>query len=570
MRGKFKKIKKAAAAAALTAGVAAGLAAFTLSAAALETGRIISPVDGSTTESLEIKAEWVPPIGATQYQIRIVPKNNDGPGINLIRNISSFYSISAPVIGTSLEDLLLRINYGNFVMLPRGEYSLELRFSGANSAIGENDPSWGQWTKTAFRTPGFTSQSIAPVVWPNVNGRTSTTPIISMTDTNQNAFYYEVQVSSDQKFGEENPIAPVYHMLIHAGQTSPIGSWTVPQQFALENGRDYYIRWRHRTQMDGIPEAWSNALKVTADETILNSMSPLELSVFHDINGDGVNQAEPATNDALVKLTHESGMFWIGSTNINGNLIANLPQGKYRVDVYGKAKSGEPFLYITPSLKEVKPLRKGLEILLGTDSKVNVPLAEGFLTLAFDESICNEEYPYIKGHGLCNPLATQDLKKGPGVLDYLGRVLTSWGRLIGGIAIFERAGPYEEHEGSDYGIRKGTVVKAAAPGKLSLVGDDIVGIITTIEPYFMGKGESYSVLYQHCTPVVQTIPGQTVWIDRGTPICLSGEAGGFPHLHFAVDNKGPISPYKSADGSHRNLWIHFNLENLPKVYMLKR
>ncbi len=570
MCGKLKqKAKKAAVAAAFTAGVAAGLAAFTLSAAALETGRIISPVNGSTTESLDIRAEWIPPIGATQYQIRIIPKNNDGPGINLIRNISSSYSIQAPQIGTTLEDLLLRINYGNFVMLPRGEYSLELRFSDSSSAISENDPSWGQWTKTAFRTPGFTSQSIAPVVWPNVNGRTSTTPIISMTDTNPNAFYYEVQVSSDQKFGEENPIAPVYHMLIHAGQTSPIGSWTIPQQFALKDGKDYYIRWRHRTQMDGIPETWSSILKVTADETIQSSMSPLELSVFHDINGDGVNQAEPAAQNALVKLTHESGMFWIGRTGSNGTFSANLPAGKYKVDVYGKAKSGEPFLYITPSLSEVKPLRKGLEIAANA-TKVDVPVAEGFLDLPFDKSICNEEYPYIKGHGLCNPLATQDLKEGPGVLDYLGRVLTSWGHFIGGLAVFERAGPYERHEGSDYGIRKGTVVKAAAPGKLSLVGEDIVGIITTIEPYFMGKGEEYSVLYRHCTPLVQTIPGQIVWIDRGTPICLSGEDNGFDHLHFEVNSKGAISPYKAADGSQRNLWTHFNLENLPKVYMLKR
>src|SRR5438552_15139400 len=57
----------------------------------------VSPPDGASISTLGPTLEWSNPAGTTQYQLQVVPANNDGPGINLIRGGSEgSFAVPAP------------------------------------------------------------------------------------------------------------------------------------------------------------------------------------------------------------------------------------------------------------------------------------------------------------------------------------------------------------------------------------------------------------------------------------------------------------------------------------------
>src|SRR5207249_1829514 len=52
--------------------------------AAMQVPALLAPVEGARLTGLGTTLSWNPPSGALQYQLQVIPANNDGPGINLI------------------------------------------------------------------------------------------------------------------------------------------------------------------------------------------------------------------------------------------------------------------------------------------------------------------------------------------------------------------------------------------------------------------------------------------------------------------------------------------------------
>ncbi|MSQ27003.1 MAG: hypothetical protein EXR51_02550 [Dehalococcoidia bacterium] len=190
---------------------------------------------------------WNAAAGATQFQVQVIPANNDGPAINLIRNAATSYVIDPPVFGT-----------GPYVMLPQITYSWRVRTTTASTGIDENSPLWGPWSPmSSFKTRKASSDTItltAPVEGARVAGFT---PVLQWANTDTGVFYYEVQLSKDSNFGEKGAVAMVYSELRHGAVSTPVNSYAVPAGFPLEPSTAYVWRVRPRIQGDGVPVAWS-------------------------------------------------------------------------------------------------------------------------------------------------------------------------------------------------------------------------------------------------------------------------------------------------------------------------
>ena len=195
------------------------------------------PLNGSQLPGLSTQLSWNNPPGVTQVHIQVSPLNDDGPGINLIMNATSVYSVPAPIFGE-----------GPYVMLPGATYTWRVQITNAVTAIGENDPSWGPWSEPrTFTTAPPISGTIGLLSPIGGAASSDTTPTLEWKDSNPNDFYFEVQLSHDKNFGEAGAVAPVFHNLIHGGQSDPPNSYTVPDAFALSSGT-YFWRVRQRVQ----------------------------------------------------------------------------------------------------------------------------------------------------------------------------------------------------------------------------------------------------------------------------------------------------------------------------------
>ncbi len=213
----------------------------------------INPPSGTALTSMGTTLEWNLPIDATQYQIQVVPFNNDGPAINLIRNVESSYVIQPPVFGV-----------GPYVMLPSITYMWRVRSTTATVSVNESSAGWGPWSPTfTFRTRLAGSAGMVPVTPPENGIVNSLMPVLQWSNTDPNIFYYEVQISKDPTFGEDGAIAMVYWELRHGGATLPQNSYAVPVEFPLEQDVKYFWRIRPRIQGDGTPVPWSRSFNFT-------------------------------------------------------------------------------------------------------------------------------------------------------------------------------------------------------------------------------------------------------------------------------------------------------------------
>jgi subtilisin family serine protease len=206
---------------------------------------LAAPAAGGVLPGLGATLAWTNPPGATQYQIQVIPANNDGPGLNLIRNAESSFVLQPPVLGA-----------GPYVMLPGMTYTWRVRAATATISLSETDAGWSPWSEGVFKTPVRTSAGISAVS--PLAGATITAGAqpLRWANTDADVFYYEVQVSPDATF-ETDPAkatASVWTNLVHAGLTTPPSVWTTP---ALQPGVIYYWRVRPRVQGDGAPVAWS-------------------------------------------------------------------------------------------------------------------------------------------------------------------------------------------------------------------------------------------------------------------------------------------------------------------------
>lgn len=209
---------------------------------------LASPATGITLNALGADLSWGLPVGATQVHLQVIPANNDGPGINLLLNVTSTFTVPAPEFGK-----------GPYVMLPGMTYSWRVRTSTAEFALAADDPRWSAWEQRTFRTPTVTSSSLSAAAPTPGSTVASRTPTLTWLDTNKALFYYEVQLSTGRTF-ETDPglsTATVYSSLVHGGMSNPPNSYVVPADFPLASGVTYYWQVRPRVQGDGTPVAWA-------------------------------------------------------------------------------------------------------------------------------------------------------------------------------------------------------------------------------------------------------------------------------------------------------------------------
>ena len=211
--------------------------------------QLLTPAQGASLTSLGVTLTWNLPAGATQYQLQVIPAKGDGPGINLIRNVDSGFTVEAPAMGS-----------GPYVMLPDMTYTWRVRTTAATSAVDEASAQWGVWSDSfTFHTRTATSGSIGPVSPADGSNAVSLTPTLQWRDADSAIFYYEVQLSADPLFGMFGAVAPVYWELRHGGVTNPADSYQVSGQYPLRAGMIYYWRVRPRIQGDGKPAEWSTS-----------------------------------------------------------------------------------------------------------------------------------------------------------------------------------------------------------------------------------------------------------------------------------------------------------------------
>ena len=224
----------------------------TFRTSALVAPTLRSPGSGTLLQNMgAITLSFELPSGSTQYHLQVTPYRGDGPGVNLIRNAETSFTLQPPTLGI-----------GPYVMLPGMTYTWRIRGTDATISISDTSPLWGDWSdEWSFTTPPPSSASIRPQDPPLGAMVTSLTPTLTWADDNPYIFYYEIQVSKDILF-DTNPftaVASVYMNFVHGGESRPFNSWAVPGSYPLEQKCRYYWRVRPRVQGNGTPVNWGQS-----------------------------------------------------------------------------------------------------------------------------------------------------------------------------------------------------------------------------------------------------------------------------------------------------------------------
>lgn len=200
------------------------------------------PSQAAQLSGLETSLKWTSPPGVTQAHLQVVPRNEDGPGINLILGAIASYDVRAPVFGA-----------GPYVILPGATYTWRVRTTCVEVPAGEMGPVWSAWSEdrtfTTRRPNAGTLQLLQPIDGATTN---DATPTLQWKNSATDEFYYEVQLSADRNFNTDpgTATASVLWNLVHGGQSDPIHSWTVPDASALMPGT---YHWRVRQRLQATP-----------------------------------------------------------------------------------------------------------------------------------------------------------------------------------------------------------------------------------------------------------------------------------------------------------------------------
>jgi murein DD-endopeptidase MepM/ murein hydrolase activator NlpD len=243
--------------------------------------------------------------------------------------------------------------------------------------------------------------------------------------------------------------------------------------------------------------------------------------VFFDYNGNGLqDNKEPPIPDVTIQAAGLS-----TASNVEGNyVLQGVPQGLQQVEIEAPSN----FRYILPDHCTVHRVREGLQVDLQEDELVNIPLAEGFLTLPFGS---DTQYTIIYFVDLSDVFDPDD----PNIRDWRGGQTT-----------------YKGHQGIDYISEARTPIVAAAPGviigaesnwtensDLSEIGNRVV----------INHTDEYATAYNHLDDISDQL--SAVEFDpkykenpsslegaqavcRGDVIGYMGKTGQTPfvHLHF--------------------------------------
>ena len=250
--------------------------------------------------------------------------------------------------------------------------------------------------------------------------------------------------------------------------------------------------------------------------------------LFFDYNGNGnQDRGEPGVPDAVIALDGKNAT---STSSAGWYMVADLTRGNHTIRSFPPRN----FRYVCESVAEHRPVEEPHEISVIDDTRKDIGLMEGFLTLPFSSSTPVE----IADHFDHDP--------GLDRMWWNGRTLTGSGG----------HSPPHTHPGIDLVMPIGTVLVAAVSGR-------VAGINTTPGSVYwiaVSIRDGYGMTYLHIDkPLVST--GTTV--KRGEPIALSGDTGspGSPHLEFQLWRLMPdskhycIDPYSPVAGVPKGAWI---------------
>jgi murein DD-endopeptidase MepM/ murein hydrolase activator NlpD len=183
---------------------------------------------------------------------------------------------------------------------------------------------------------------------------------------------------------------------------------------------------------------------VTTTQTV--NAGALEFELFADWHGDGARQNdEPLIKDAILKVSGEGRKETVQADGKGRYILSGIVDGgRYRLD-FESLDSGRPYRFLSSPNGKFHPITDGYEFVGDlSKSKIPVGLMHGFLTL-----------PFAAGTHLDRGTGYVDIAPASGKwIDWRGHDAT-----------------YDGHNGTDFIIREGTKVLAAAPGTLREVFD---------------------------------------------------------------------------------------------------
>ena len=313
-------------------------------------------------------------------------------------------------------------------------------------------------------------------------------------------------------------------------------------------------RWRMAAPLPlSTTTATESVTAPTLTQTVISTQTvtagTLELQLFADWHGDGgkQNDENPVKNAAL-ELTGQGIRKTVKADEDGRYRLNGVVQGrKYRLDFTEVSLDGHPLRFLSLPSGAFQPISDGYEFMADLSKpKLSLGLVHGFLTLPFPKGTMQKYEPSF---------VDIDLNSG------------SW------ITWQGNKQTYDGHSGTDFIIREGTKILAAAPGRVTAIGDDPNGgMWITIDHLVQG----YSTFYSHLKEIAV---GVGTSVARGQYIGLSGfsiwcrkPTGAYfkchaDHLHFETDRGGRyVDPYRSrvaGKGSTETLWTKDNAPQYP-------
>jgi len=270
--------------------------------------------------------------------------------------------------------------------------------------------------------------------------------------------------------------------------------------------------------------------------------------LFSDYNGNGKQEKnEPPVPDVTVALNGAN----LTTTNATGcYIISEVTEGLHRVRIFPPSR----FRYMCESAAEFRTVQASYEVLVSNDTRKDIGLMEGFLTLPFLSSASVRGEPYYV-----------DLDLGPEMRDWKG------GKRVG----------HDNHYGIDYDMPEGESIVAPAPGVVieaegnwpNVSKDPNLGLWDDGNRVVVNHGRvgpynrDFYTIYCHLKKVLCTV-GQRV--SRGEKIAESGNTGaktGGPHLHFQCGGFGlrRVDPYRDLlNPSSVSYWTRDNDPQFPQ------
>ncbi|MBI2885675.1 MAG: hypothetical protein HYY02_00550 [Chloroflexi bacterium] len=284
-------------------------------AAIVDAPQLIAPANDETITTFGPTLQWANPAGTTQYQLQVIPINNDGPGVNLIiGSADTSFAIPAPPSW-----------YG---LLPDMSYTWRVRATDAIVSVSETDSGWGPWTEArSFRTPTVSSGTVSLDSPAGGALATSLTPTLTWSNSDSAVYYYEVEVSKDPAFG---PNAFLYSERRHGAVTTPLNSYAIPGGFPLEAGTTYYWRVRPRVQGDGTPVEWPAVASFrtpAANTLLLEVAAPADESTVNSataqVTGKTARGATVTVNETIASVDSAGG-FAVTVTLLEGPNVIDI------------------------------------------------------------------------------------------------------------------------------------------------------------------------------------------------------------------------------------------------------